>query len=64
MTQKRILELATDAALAKWSAARQSLNDRPDSRIAKYREANAWAEYREASEMLAAIEAEEAGLAG
>lgn len=63
MTQKRILELATDAALAKWTAARQALTDRPDSRIARHREITAWAEYREASEMLAAIEAEEAGLA-
>lgn len=59
MTQKRIVQLAHEAALARWTEARQKLDERPKSLIAQQRETDAWNEYFDIHQKLEAIVAAE-----
>lgn len=51
MTQLRILELAWDAAIAKWGKAHDELEEMPGNKVRQVREARAYKELQEVEDL-------------
>ena len=58
MTELRILQLAKDGALERWSREQERLKRNPDNDLTKLREQRAWEELREVEKMLRKAEIE------